>query len=103
MTDYREAALKAWATRLAEMEEEDYQALVLKRLDREEKASSAYFRSVIVNDCGGVKDEDYESIPVWARRRNGTTLDDLIEVATRHGYYCETANDVYQVLQEVSP
>ncbi len=107
MPDMRTAAFKAWETRYKEMygfTDEEFESFLeqryLNQLDSEERKR---IRD-IVRYLGGIKDRDYEDIPIWARRKNGRALDEIAielkaEIPERH---IEEADDVYNLLLEVS-
>lgn len=77
--------------------------------DQEEKRSyeralrswqRAFRRTVI--SLGGVRASgDYESIPRWARRRQGQALDTMATELTSMGYRVDGAEDLYKLLWEV--
>jgi len=99
MAGMRQAGFKAWETRLRrEMSEEElfryYQEKEVEKKDAEERKKVRD----IIRQTGGLNDKDYEDIPVWAKRKNGVTLDYLVISLQEDGYDVETSNDVYKLI-----
>lgn len=107
MADMKSAAFKAWETRYKEMygfTDEEFEDFIEERyLDQLNTEDKKKVRD-IVRYLGGIKDKDYEDIPIWARRKNGRALDEIAielkaEIPERH---IEEGEDVYNLLLEVS-
>ncbi len=106
MSGKQRAAYKAWETRykniygfndseLYEFLEERYQT---KIIDAEKKRVRD-----IIRELGGIHDKDYESIPIWAKRKTGRRLDEIaLEVKDYlPEYRIENADDVYRLLNQM--
>jgi len=108
MLNMQEAAYKAWITnykRIYGFKTDEELEQFLKDRYQEDLSNSEKKRvRDIIRELGGIKDKDYESIPKWARRKNGRRLDEIaIEVNDcLPEYGVEEAEDVYRLLNQVS-
>ncbi|MBA7513489.1 hypothetical protein ES705_05505 [subsurface metagenome] len=102
--NWKQAGLKAYYTKIKntydftdEELEDFFEAKYYKQVESESRKN---VREVI-RYLGGVYDSDYESIPIWAKRKNGRALD-LIVISLNDilpEYGIENANDVYSLLK----
>jgi len=102
MTSRREAALKAWETirrRKQERATEEEQREEMERMYEEEKAQYRKEIRDTIRDLGGINDSDYESVPIWAKRRAGRKMDEVVMDLKEQGHYVEGADDVCALLQ----
>ena len=106
MADMREAARKAWRTRryneIKDLSMEEYEEYLQYENDKEQAKRMKTFRSLVLQ-MGGVWDSDYESVPLWAKRQDGNTLDILVDEVTHEGYPVEDASALYALIQDASP
>lgn len=98
---------KAWETRrhnqIMQMTDDEYQAYIADQMERKYANSEHKRIRDIIRQAGGVNDSDYEDIPTWSKRKNGQTLDVLVSELAADGIHLTCADDLYQLLQEVSP
>ena len=101
MGNARHEALKAWDTRLRQLmpEAEIAEYHQEKELNKIEGAARKKVRDII-RAMGGIKDKDYENIPIWARRKNGIPLDCTVIDLAEEGYQVENADDVFNLILE---
>lgn len=100
----RKAAYKAWKTtwkRTYNFTDEELLDFIQERYQEQTEADQRKRVREVIRYLGGVYDSDYESIPTWAKRKNGRTLD-LIVISLNDilpEYRIENANDVYSLLK----
>lgn len=100
--------------RLADPEQTDrvrkvFAKCYLERDDRDqlklyEKLKKQQVRELkkLIIELGGVNDPDFETIPRWAKRRKGHTLDYLLNELAAEGYYYNDSNELYNELWGVT-
>ena len=97
------AAYKAWETRYKQThnftDKELYDYLDKKY---QEKFGAKERKRVkdTIKLLGGIKDPDFERIPIWARRKEGKPLDEIALELNQllPEYQIEDSNDVYELL-----
>lgn len=70
-----------------------------KEAQKIRKAQEKAFKKAIMAQGGIKPSQDYESIPRWARRKNGTAIDEAVAEIAEQGFYCEDANSLFDMLQ----
>lgn len=55
----------------------------------------------LVVSLGGINDQDYESIPRWAKRKQGFTLAEIAQEMSGRGYPLEDGEALYKLMQEI--
>lgn len=97
---------KAWETRrynqILQMDESEYESYLMEQYDREYKTEAHKRIRDLIRQAGGVNDRDYEEIPRWCKRKNGRTLDLLVSELAEEGIPVTCADDLFELLQEVS-
>lgn len=99
------AAYKAWQTTWQRnnnfTDEELYDYLGKRYMEQEGAKDRKRVRDTI-RLLGGVKDPDFERIPIWARRKGGRPLDEIASELNQllPEYQIEDSNDVYELLIE---
>lgn len=63
------------------------------------KAEKKRFRKAVMA-LGGVWDEDYKSLPRWAKRKGGQKLDEMASELQAYDFYLENGNQLWKMLQE---
>jgi hypothetical protein len=84
------------------MTNEEYEAYIIAEHEKEHEKEHKRIRNLI-RQAGGINDRSYENIPRWCKRKNGHTLDLLVSELAEEGIPVTCADDLYQLLQEVSP
>ncbi len=103
--DMRQAAYKAWRTtwkRTYNFTDEELLNFIQERYQEQIESESRKNVREVIRYLGGVYDSDYESIPIWAKRKNGRALD-LIVIPLNDilpEYKIENADDVYKLLNK---
>ena len=102
-----ELARRAYETRrhnqIMQMTDEEYETYIVQQMEREYAGSEHKRIRDLIRQAGGVNDSDYEDIPAWSKRKNGQTLDVLVSELAADGIHLTGADDLYHLLQEVSP
>ncbi len=102
-----ELARRAYETRrhnqIMQMTDEEYEDYILQQMDREYVTAEHKRIRDLIRQAGGINDHDYEDIPTWCKRKDGQPLDVLVSELAGDGVPITCANDLYQLLQEVSP
>lgn len=100
-------AKKAWETRrfnqVSDMTEDEYMEYIHEQYKLEYETAEHKRIRDLIRCAGGVNDSDYETIPRWAKRKNGKPMDELVGEMAEHGVHLASADDLYVLLQEVSP
>ena len=81
----------------ADQEKLAFEKDLKKESVRVEKDMTKIFRRAIMTE-GGINDSDYEYLPRWCKRKAGSRLDVFVVKLQGLGFYCESANDVYEML-----
>lgn len=101
-----ELAKRAWETRrwnqIVNMTNEEYEAYIIAEHEKEHKTNEHKRIRNLIRQAGGINDRSYENIPRWCKRKNGHTLDLLVSELAEEGIPVTCADDLYQLLQEVS-
>ena len=99
MRNRREAALKAWETIRAKRanNQSEFQAFC-EALEQEEKEYKKELRKAIIK-IGGVRDKDFENIPVTLKRKNGVSLDEMVIELQGFGYNVQDSSDVFSLIE----
>lgn len=50
---------------------------------------------------GGIKPGDYEDLPKWCKRKNGTAIDEAVAEVAAAGFRVEDANSLFDMLQAI--
>ncbi len=102
--NWKQAGMKAYYTRIKntfDFTDEELENFFEAKYQKQVESESRKNVREVIRYLGGVYDSDYESIPIWAKRKNGRALD-LIVISLNDilpEYRIENANDVYSLLQ----
>ena len=103
--DWQQAGYKAWKTKwkhIYNFTDEELLDFIEERYQEQIEAKERKRVREIIRYLGGVYDSDYESIPIWAKRKNGRALD-LMVISLNDilpEYKIENADDVYKILND---
>ncbi|MBA7493078.1 hypothetical protein ES702_03633 [subsurface metagenome] len=102
------AGYKAWETRYKKLHNFKDQELYIYLEKKYQKRYGEKERKRVrdaVRLLGGIRDPDFERIPIWAKRREGKPLD-LIALELNQllpEYQILDSGDVYELLHKASP
>lgn len=101
------SAKKAYETRrhnqIMQMTDAEYEDYILQEMDCEYVTAEHKRIRDLIRQAGGINDNDYELIPAWCKRKDGQTMDVLVSELAGAGVPVSCADDLYQLIQEVSP
>lgn len=100
-----QAAYKSWQTtwqRNYDFTDEELYDYLGKRYMEKERIKDRKIVRDTIRLLGGINDQDFERIPIWARRKEGRPLDEIaLELSQLlPEYQIEDSNDVYELLLE---
>ncbi|MBA7619153.1 hypothetical protein ES703_26489 [subsurface metagenome] len=102
------AAYKAWETRYKKLHNFKDQELYIYLEKKYQKRYGEKERKRVrdaVRLLGGIKDPDFERIPIWAKRKEGKPLDEIALELNQllPEYQIQDSGDVYELLHKASP
>ena len=103
--NWKQAGLKAYYTRIKniyDFTDEELEDFFEEKYQEQIESESRKNVREVIRYLGGIYDSDYESIPIWAKRKNGRALDEIALELNDFlpEYRIEDSNDVYNLLQK---